>query len=287
MNKKILLVDANLLLFKSFYGTIYNNLNNKDGVPTSAINAFFYTLLNVIDYIDPDCLYLAFDSAQKTKRHEMLADYKDGRKQAPEELWIQFDWIKKILTEMNIVFENIPTFEADDLIATLAKRFSENENEIIVFSEDKDLLQLVDDHVSVLNKRREEYTLKTRKNFYIYEEMDPRQVIDFKALAGDQSDNIKGVEGIGEKTAKKLLNKFSNIDNIYRRIEEVSDSLKEKLLADKENVYLYREIVKLNDQATTKHTIESTTFKFRRTKELANILEYLELKNLEKKIDNF
>ncbi|UWD34101.1 5'-3' exonuclease [Mesomycoplasma molare] len=279
MNKKILLVDANLLLFKSFYGTFYTKLTNKTGTPTSAINAFFNSLFNIINYVDPDYLYLAFDSEEKTERHKLYANYKEGRKKAPEELWVQFDWIKKILKSLNIVYENVPGYEADDLIATIAKRYCD-ENQIFIFSDDKDLLQLVDKNVSVISKKRQEITEWNYLNFFVNEDLFPKQIIDFKALAGDSSDNIKGVPGIGEVSAKKLLNKYSNIDSIYRHIDDFSLPMQQKLLEAKEQVYLFREIIKLNSQAKTNYDLDSIRLRISTSKETFEILDFLELKRI-------
>ncbi|WGI36449.1 5'-3' exonuclease [Mesomycoplasma lagogenitalium] len=284
MNKKILLVDANLLLFKSYFGSFRTELKSDDKIQTFAIHTFFSSLLAAINYVEPTHLYLAFDSPEKTKRHELNPDYKAGRAQAPDDLWEQFQWIKKLLDALKIVHQNIAQYEADDLIATLANRYSNENNQIIVYSDDRDLLQLVSPHISVLTKKNKEFLLKTVDNFKDLEGIEPCQMIDFKAIAGDPSDNLKGVPGIGIIGAKKMLNSHQNLDNIYNSLNDFSAKIQQKLLEGKENAYLCRKMVKLNSNAPIEYNFNDLAFNLTYTLEAEEILNYLNLYWLKERI---
>ncbi|VEU59705.1 5'-3' exonuclease [Mesomycoplasma neurolyticum] len=289
MKNRILLIDANLLLFKSFYassGTKYTLMKSDSGIPTYAINTFFYSLFNVIEIMNPTHIYLAFDSKEKTYRHNLNSDYKANRKSPPEELLIQFDWIKKILKKLQIVYENIPHFEADDLIATFSNKLKDN-NEIIVWSDDKDLLQLVSENVSILCKVKNNFLLKNIENFEKLENLKPTQIVDFKAIAGDNSDNLKGVVGIGEITAKKLLLQYQTLDNIYASLDKLSASIQNKFIESKKNAYLCKKITELLFNAPSKHNLNSIKLNISFSDDAQKILSYLNLKKLIFRIRKF
>ncbi|MBN3534619.1 5'-3' exonuclease [Mycoplasma procyoni] len=287
MKNKILLVDGNLLLFRSYFGAFDATkvLSSSDGkVPTFAINTFMNGIISALNFTEATHLYIAFDSKEKTPRHEKLEDYKAGRKAAPDDLWIQYEWIKKLLENLGLVYQNIPTFEADDLVGTLAKRFSNQNHEVIVFSQDKDLLQLVDQNISVLIKKGGDFEYKNINNFFENEGIMPHQVPDYKGIAGDTSDNLKGVIGIGEKGAKKLLNDFLSLENIYLNLDKLSPKISQKLTESKENAFLCKEIATLNLEAPIDYCLDDLLINPKWSDELQQNLAYLGFITLKRKL---
>ncbi|WP_029512898.1 5'-3' exonuclease [Mycoplasmopsis iners] len=250
MQKKLLLIDGNLLMFQSFYAS-YNpyNLDNlmtsPKGITTNGVHVFLVTLAKLLNYVQPDYLFVAFDAHGKTKRHEQYKAYKSGRNKAPEIIFDQFALIKEILSKINVNWLEKLGDEADDLIATLAKK-SDMEN--YIYSKDKDLLQLVDSHTVVLKNSKEYYGYDEINidNFKEIYGIKPNQIPDFKGLAGDSSDNLIGVSGIGEKGAVKLINEFGSLDKIYEQIDNIKGKTKEKLLNDKASAFMCKDLATLN-----------------------------------------
>ncbi|MCS4536642.1 MULTISPECIES: 5'-3' exonuclease [unclassified Mycoplasma] len=227
---KFLLIDGNFLLFQSFYASYSrygSSMQDSQGRSTNGVHVFFMTLHKILNYIQPQYLFIAFDAHGKTKRHLLYEDYKAGRSKAPESIHEQFDYVKQILTGFNIKWFEQVGDEADDLIATL----SQIENvEKYIFSKDQDLLQLVNESTSVIYKSSDnEFDLYTTSNFEQIHKIKPYQIPDLKGLAGDSSDNIKGVAGIGKIGAIKLINKYGSIENIYQNIHEIKGATKSKL----------------------------------------------------------
>lgn len=215
--EKALIIDGNYLMFQSFYATYRGDINvilrTSNGTPTNAITLFLKQLVKYLVFYKPDYLFIAFDAKERTKRHELLDGYKANRIKAPQELFIQFDLIKEILKEMKVFYYESAGDEADDLIATFCKNFESLEK--FIFSRDKDLLQLVNKNTRVFFKDEE----VTYLNFFEKYQINPDQIIDFKALKGDPSDNLPGIKGIGDKTAIKLLNEFKTFENIYQNLD--------------------------------------------------------------------
>ena len=237
--KKVILVDGNNLLFRSYYATAYsgNLMKNSKGFPTNAIYGFINMINKIISEEKPEYIMIAFDKG-KTFRHEKYADYKGGRSETPDELKQQFPIAKEICEAMGIHYFEIDNYEADDIIGTFAKEVDNNPlfNATII-SSDKDLLQLISDEVDVKLLKQTGFIRMNKETFRETYGVDPIRMIDLKALMGDSSDNIPGVKGIGEKTAISLLSKYESLDNLYSHIEEVSGKTKEKLINDKENAY--------------------------------------------------
>ncbi|WP_406615886.1 5'-3' exonuclease H3TH domain-containing protein [Mycoplasmopsis hyopharyngis] len=245
-----LLVDGNLLMFQSFYASYnpyFQVLQNANGVTTNGIHVFFMTLFKLIKKVEPKYLFVAFDSpGDKTWRSQEFSEYKAGRQKAPEIIFEQFQWTKKILSSLAIPWIEKKGDEADDLIATLSTHNEGTNN--IIYSKDKDLLQLVNSNTSILkyDSFNHEYIQINHENFFDIFELEPSQIPDFKGLSGDSSDNLKGVKGIGDKTAIKLLNKYHTLENIYDHIDELSASVKTKMLSEKPSAYMCKKLAILN-----------------------------------------
>ncbi|MBI2448257.1 DNA polymerase I [Candidatus Microgenomates bacterium] len=257
-NKKFLLIDSNALVHRAFHAI--PNLRTRDGRPIGAVYGFTSTLLKAIEDTKPDYIAATFDMAGPTFRHEEYADYKATRVKAPDELYEQIPMAQEVLVSLNIPIFELQGFEADDIIGTLCAKIDEKNLGVdtYIVTGDMDTLQLVDDNTFV-------YTLKKGiKDTIVYDEkgvvekmgLTPSQVVDYKALRGDASDNIPGVKGIGEKTATDLLQKYQTLDSVYEAVGGkdfgFSDAVKEKLLADKENAYLSQKLATINREAPIK-----------------------------------
>ena len=237
--KKIILVDGNNILFRSYYATAYtgNFMKNSDGFPTNGIYGLVNMLNKIINEEKPEYIAVAFDVG-KTFRHEKYADYKAGRNETPDELKMQFPVAKKIIEAMGIKYLECDGYEADDIIGTLAKKAYDDKNFIAtIVSSDKDLLQLINEEVDVKLLKTKDYIRMNKQTFFDTYGIDPIRMIDLKALMGDSSDNIKGVKGIGEKTALKLLQEYGSLDNIYNNIDNIKGSVKNKLIEGKDSAY--------------------------------------------------
>lgn len=237
--KKILLVDGNNILFRSFYVTYVtgNVMKNSKGFPTNALYGMVNTLNKIIEDENPTHIMIAFDKG-KTFRHEKFVDYKDGRKETPKELKEQFPLSRELVNAMGIEYFEVENYEADDIIGTFSKAVDESEDyTAVIISSDKDLLQLITDKVEVRLLQRRDYTRMDKAEFIKTYGIDPIRMIDLKALMGDPSDNIVGVKGIGEKTALKLLQEYETLDNLYAHIDEIKGKVKENLIEFKKDAY--------------------------------------------------
>ena len=242
--KKVILVDGNNLVFRSYYATAYtgNVMKNSKGFPTNAIYGFINMINKIINEEKPEYMMIAFDKG-KTFRHDKYESYKDGRIETPEELKMQFPICKEICEAMGIHYFEIDNYEADDIIGTFAKEVDNNpEFTATIVSSDKDLLQLISDEVDVKLLKQTGYIKMDKKTFRETYKVDPIGMIDLKALMGDSSDNIPGVKGIGEKTAISLLEKYQTLDNLYDHLDELTPKTKEKLETDKDNAYMSYDI---------------------------------------------
>ena len=237
--KKIVLIDGNNLLFRSYYATAYtgNIMKNSKGFPTNGIYGLINMLNKIINEEKPEYVMVAFDKG-KTFRHEKYADYKGGRNKTPEELLVQFPVAKKVVEAMGLTYLDADNYEADDIIGTFVKKCEEDENfDASIISSDKDLLQLVSDETDVKLLKQTGYIRMTKDEFVNTYGIEPPLMVDLKALMGDSSDNIPGVKGIGEKTALKLLIEYGSLDGVYNNIDKIKGKLQEKLIEGKEDAY--------------------------------------------------
>ena len=283
--KKIILVDGNNLLFRSYYATAYNGnfMNNSKGFPTNAIFGFVNMMNKIIKEENPEYIIVAFDKG-KTFRHEEYEGYKDGRTETPKELKMQFPVAKQILTAMGIKYYEIDNFEADDIIGTFAKYCDEEEDFIgTIISSDKDLLQLISKDVDIKLLKQKDYIRYNEETFKEEWGIDPINIIDLKALMGDPSDNIPGVKGVGEKTALKLLHDYKTLDGIYENIDNIKGKLKEKLEIDKDNAYNSYHLATIIKDVEMEIGLEDTKYIGENTDELNKIYEDLEFYSFLKK----
>ena len=242
--ERILLIDGNNLLFRSYYATAYtgNIMRNSNGLPTNALYGFVGMMNKIIEEEKPSYIAVAFDIG-KNFRKQKYESYKDGRAKTPDDLKIQMPYAREILDAMGIKYFELEPYEADDIIGTLSKKVLEDKKfNGTIISSDKDLLQLINEEVDVKLLKQKDYIRYNRDVFYNEYGFEPIRMIDYKALAGDSSDNIKGVGGIGDKTAISLLQKYDTIENLYDHIDEIKGKTKEKLELDKESAYISKEL---------------------------------------------
>ncbi|MGM0873917.1 MAG: 5'-3' exonuclease [Bacillota bacterium] len=263
MNKDnhLLIVDGMALLFRSFYATsVYGQfMINSKGIPTNAVTGLLKHLIAAIDYIKPSHVICCWDMGSKTYRNELFTDYKANRPEAPVELIPQFDLAKEVVDALDIPNLGIEGYEADDCIGTLTKKF-ENEMKISILTGDKDILQLLNDDVSVLifQKGIGNYKHYTKQSYMEEFEIEPHMLIDVKALMGDSSDNYPGVKGIGEKTAFKLINQYKSINGILESLSELTKGQKTKIENDLDMLHLSRQLAEINCQAPLQCLIEDS-----------------------------
>ncbi|WP_353096666.1 DNA polymerase I [Tissierella praeacuta] len=241
--KKLMIIDGSSLLHRAFYALPL--LSTKEGIYTNGIYGFLTMLYKVQDEKKPDYICVAFDKKGPTFRHEQYDKYKAHRQSTPSELAQQFPIIREILDAMKVRYLELTGFEADDIAGTLAKMGEENSLDVTLVTGDKDYLQLATDNTKVLITRKGITELEEFDRNIIIEKygITPEQLIDLKGLMGDQSDNIPGVPGIGEKTGLKLLKEYSTIENIYENIDNISGKkLKENLIENKHLAFLSRKL---------------------------------------------
>ena len=247
---KYLVLDGNSILNRAFYGI--KMLSNKKGQMTNGIYGFLSTLQKLLSEVSPQAIAVAFDLPKPTFRHKMYDGYKASRKGMPEELASQLPILKEILVAMGYKLITCEGYEADDILGTFAKYCENKGYECTLATGDRDCLQLVSDHVFVRIAKtkfgKAESVLYDKEKIKEDYGVTPTQLIDIKALQGDVSDCIPGVKGVGEKTAKILIEKYESIENIYNNIEslDIKPNLKSKLLADKERAYLSYDLGKIN-----------------------------------------
>lgn len=243
-NKTLLLVDGHSLAFRSYYAFARGReggLRTSTGIPTSVCYGFLKSLLEVMEIEQPGYLAIAFDLGVPTFRHEAVESYKDGRPETPEDFKPDLENLKELLAALNLPVLTLATYEADDIIGTLARKASQSNYRVKILSGDQDLFQLINPEqgVTVLHLSstfaprtplgtghpREFGTEQVKEKLGVL----PSQVVDYKALCGDSSDNIPGVRGIGPKTAVQLLSQFGSLEQIYQSLDQIKGATRQKL----------------------------------------------------------
>lgn len=282
--EKIILVDGNNLLFRSYYATAYtgNFMKNSKGFPTNALFGFTNMMNKIIEEEKPTYIMVAFDKG-KTFRHNKYDFYKQGRIETPNELKLQFPKAKELLNAMGIKYYEIDNYEADDIIGTFAEYCNKDPNFIgTIISSDKDLLQLISNDIDIKLLKQKDYLRYNEDIFSKEYGIKPINIIDLKALMGDASDNIPGVKGIGEKTALKLLQEYKTLDGIYEHIDEIKGKTKEKLEQDKDNAYMSYEIATIYKEVPIDINIDELKY-LGSTEKLNSLYEELEFFSFLKK----
>lgn len=278
--KRLFLLDAYALIFRGYYAFIKNPRINSKGLDTSAIMGFMNSLLDVINREKPEYLAVAFDSGGSQVRTEMYSEYKANRDETPEAIRIAVPYIKEILKAMHIPIVEVPGIEADDLIGTLSKQAEKEGFKVYMVTPDKDFAQLVSENIFIYRPARMGNGIEIWGVDQVKEKFEierPEQVIDFLGMMGDAIDNIPGLPGVGEKTAKKLLAEFGTMENLLANTDKLKGALKEKIEANKEQGILSKKLATiLLDCPVTFHEgdFELNTPDYKKIAEIFNELEF-------------
>lgn len=281
MENKILLIDSYSLLYRAFYAL--PPLQNSKGMFTNAIYGYLSMLFNLIEKEKPTHICAAFDAKGPTFRNDIFKDYKATRKPTPEELLPQIPLIKDILKALGIKIVEKEGFEADDIIGTLSRKFDFYTQ---IVSGDRDVLQLISNTTDVLlTKKGVSLVIKYDENELKKEGFEPWQIIEYKALAGDSSDNIPGAPGIGDKTARKLLEEYNNLENIFESVDKIKGKLGEKIRDNKDLIVLSKKLATICTQVEIDLKIEDLVFKYKPEPNFYYFLEFLEMKSIIKRFN--
>ncbi|HEU4789498.1 MAG TPA: DNA polymerase I [Flavobacterium sp.] len=243
--KRLFLLDAYALIFRGYFAFIKNPRINSKGMDTSAIMGFMNALMDVIKREKPDHLAVAFDKGGSTYRYEMYQEYKAHRDETPEAIKIAVPYIQELLKAMHIPIIEVPGFEADDLIGTLAKQAEKEDFKVFMVTPDKDFAQLVSENIFMYKPARMGNDIEIWGIPEVLEKFEierPEQVIDYLGMMGDAADNIPGLPGVGEKTAKKLLKEFGSMENLLANTDKLKGAIKEKIEANADKGILSKKL---------------------------------------------
>lgn len=282
---KWILIDGNSIVYRAFFAM--PALSNSAGLHTNAVYGFTTMLLRLLEEERPTHLLVAFDAGKATFRHEGFEDYKGGREKTPPELSEQFPLIKELLQAFGIAQFELDGYEADDIIGTLTRLADESETKALVVSGDKDMLQLVSEHVTVALTRKgvsevEHYTPDTVLEKY---NLTPAQIIDLKGLMGDASDNIPGIPGVGEKTALKLLHEFGSVEQVLASTDSLKGKMKEKVEQNKESALMSKQLATIFREVPLGQEPHEMAYKGYEPHRLAEAFRKLEFKSLLERLD--
>ncbi|MFO7890601.1 MAG: DNA polymerase I [bacterium] len=285
MNKKrLFLIDATALAYRSFFAFISNPLINSKGINTSGIFGFTNTLIKILREEKPYAAACVFDTSAPTFRHKIYTDYKATREKMPDELAEQFPIIKKMVHAFNLPLIEKDGYEADDVIGTLAKKAVKENLDVLIVGGDKDFMQLIEENIKMFvmgRGRSGEVEIIDQQGVVKKVGVTAEKIIDYMALMGDKSDNIPGIPGIGKKTAKKLIVSHGSLENILEKAETLKgEKLKENILDHKQQALLSRKLVTIDTQVPLDIEPDSLQVKDINKKELISLFKELEFTSL-------
>lgn len=286
--KKLVLIDGMALVFKAFFAFIRNPLFTSKGEPTSAVYGFLNQLFKIIEETNPDFIGVALDSKEPTFRHELFPEYKSNRDVFPEDLVPQLERVQQFINALNIPIFRLPGYEADDIIGTILNKTAKDGIISYALTPDKDFIQIVNKNLYVIKPGKNNEELVLYDEVKVEEEygFKPIYMIDYLALVGDSSDFIPGVKGIGPVAAKELIKNFGTIEDIYNNLDNISKkSLVQKLIDGKDNAFLSKKLAAINLNVPIEYNLEDLKFTKPNFTVLTKLIEELELKSLNKKID--
>jgi DNA polymerase-1 len=281
--KKLLLIDGSNVMFRAYYATAYtgNLMQNSSGQYTNAVFGFV-NMINSLLKEDYSHILVAFDESGQTFRHELFDDYKAGRAKMPDEFRSQISLIKESLDVLGVKQLERHLIEADDIIGTYAEQFKDYFEHIEIVSNDKDMLQLVNDTVVVRASKKgmQNYILYTPHVVKEQLGVEPNQVIDLKGLMGDSSDNLPGVPGVGAKTAIKLLDEYQTLENLYEHTDELKGKLKERIEENKDMAFLCKQIATIKTDVSDLISVDELAYNGPLEEQMIPFFERLELHSL-------
>lgn len=280
-NNTLFLVDGSSLAFRSYYALLTTGMRNAEGKPTQAVYGFFASLFDLIEKRAPHSMAVCFDLSEPTFRHEQFEEYKANREEMPDDLAEQWPIIKQAVEALAIPVYELSGWEADDVIGTVAKKAKERNLSTVILTGDQDAFQLLDDHIQVLMPTKE--GLKTYGRDEVFEKLGvwPEQVIDYKGLCGDASDNIPGVKGIGPKSAVTLLSQYKTIEGIYEHINDLkAGSQKNKLIEGQDSAIKSKDLATIRLDVPLEFDFDHCKLSCPDPAKICEIFRYLELRNL-------
>ncbi|MEG0366350.1 MAG: 5'-3' exonuclease H3TH domain-containing protein, partial [Coprobacillus sp.] len=285
--EELVLIDGNYWLFSSYFATaaMGNFMVNKDGIPTNAVFGFATRLENIIKK-NPKSIMVAFDAKGKTFRSDMLEEYKGTRKETPEELKCQFAMVRELLDAYNIPYYELEGYEGDDIIGTVASIASKEGYQVNIMTGDKDMMQLVDEHIHVYkrNTKTKSDDIITPEAFYEKYSINPNQMTDLLGLMGDSADNIPGIPGVGEKTALKLLQEYQTIENLKEHADEIKGKMGEKIRENIELGIMSKEIATILRDIPLNFTLDDCKYDGYDFEKLSQFFQKYDMNSLLKKI---
>ncbi len=261
MSKTLLLIDGNALIYRAYHAL--PPFKTTDGTPTGAIYGFFSILQKAILDFRPTHLIVCFDTPKPTFRKEMFAEYRAQRPKAPDDLIVQIPHIHSLLKAAGITYLEKEGYEADDLLGTISRHLHAKDMRVLVFTGDRDMLQLIDDHTFVVMPQKGITTVAVYGKQEVVDKygVTPEQIPDYKALAGDAGDNYFGAKGIGPKTATKLLNQFGHLENLMANLQDVQDERIRKILADhKDDILMSKRLAHLVNDVDVEFEMKNAEF---------------------------
>jgi DNA polymerase-1 len=286
---RIYLIDGSSYIFRAYFGM--PRLTNSSGLATHAIYGFTTMTLKLLKDQRPQWLVMVFDTGGETFRDQIYRDYKANRPEAPDDLVPQFPYIRQVLQAMNIAVLEHEGFEADDLIATLAKHFSSSDTEVVIVSGDKDLMQLVGGSVRMLDTMKAKWigVEEVRQKFGV----DPSKVVEVMALMGDAVDNIRGVKGIGEKTAIALIQQFHTLENLYDHLDDLDQvkirgraRVRKALIEGRDDAMLSRELATVRTDVPVPLELDHFRYREPSMDKLRELYSQLEFTHLLRELDS-
>lgn len=283
--KKLLIIDGNALIHRAFHAIPL--LSSSTGVPTNAVYGFASMLLNLLLKEKPEYIVMTYDLKGKTFRDDLYTEYKATRVHGPQELYDQIPQIKKLVEAFNIPQFAVEGYEADDVIATIVTKMVDCEEiHSYVVTGDRDTFQLISECTSVITPHKgfKEIIIYTPEKVKEEFGITPEQFRDYKTLRGDTSDNIPGVRGIGEVTARELLQSYGTVENMYVHLDEISPSIRKKLDEGRESAEMSKKLVTLDDQVPIEFDLEKCKTHAFNMHDVMAIFEALEFRSLMKKL---
>ena len=287
--KKLVIVDGNSLLFRAYYATSFTGtiMRRKDGFPTNAIFGFTNMMNKIISTLkDGDLLFVSFDTGKKTFRHKEMETYKAQRKPIDEDLKLQLPVARELLKAMGVFYYELEGYEGDDLAGTVAKIGSIANLEVDVYTSDKDYLQLINDNISIymITKGIKEIKIMNKESLFNDMGLTPDQIRDYKGLMGDPSDNIKGIPGVGEKTAIKLLQQYSSLEGIIEAMKNEKSKLAQKIIDNQDLGKFCKHIATIDTDVPLPFTLEDLEYSGYDFNELSSFYTKEEFYSLLKKL---
>ncbi len=285
MKQKLLIIDGNAIIHRAFHAIPL--LTSSSGQPTNAIYGFASMMLNLLLKMQPEYIVMTYDLKGKTFRDDLYTEYKATRVHGPQELYDQIPEIKKLVTAFNIPQFAVEGYEADDVIATIVKKMTNCDDvHSYIVTGDRDTFQLISKDTSVITPHKgfKEIIIYTPEKVQEEFGITPEQFCDYKTLRGDTSDNIPGVRGIGEVTARELLQKFGTVDEMYARLEEVGPAVRKKLDEGRESAKMSKQLVTLNSDVDIAFDLEACQTHTFNMHDVMKIFEGFEFRSLMKKL---